>query len=74
MHTLRYPSLQTYARLNQIDMHDFRLRDLQTFYLPPYLGIMLKNSELYNSITLEGLLSTRLPRLVIVFNGPNYIF
>ena len=46
MHTLSYPFLQTYVRLSMIYMNDFSLRDLPTFYLPPYVSIMLRNSVL----------------------------
>ena len=30
-----YPFLHTYVRLRSSEMHDFSLRDLHTFYLPP---------------------------------------
>ena len=46
MHILRDPSLETYMRLSLIDMNDFSLRDLPTFYLPPYVSIMIRNSLL----------------------------
>ena len=55
MHTLiYYPLLQTYVMLGPCDMHDFSWRDLYTFYLPPFLGNMLKNSKLYNLMKLNS--------------------
>ena len=39
-----YLFLHKYVRLSPSEMHDFSLRDLQTFYLPPQVSIMLINS------------------------------
>ena len=47
-HILSYPFLQTYVRISPSDMNDFSLRDLPTFYLPPYVSIMFRNSVLSN--------------------------
>ena len=44
---------QTYVRISPSDMSDFSLRDLLTFYLPPYVSIMLKNSVLSNLMKLD---------------------
>ena len=42
VHSLINPFLQTYVRLSPSDMRDFSLRDLHTFYLPPYVSIMVR--------------------------------
>ena len=44
VHSLINPFLQTYMRLSPSDMRDFSLRDLHTFYLPPYVSIMFRKS------------------------------
>ena len=43
-HILSYPFFQTYVRISLSDMNEFSLRDLPTFYLPPYVSIMFRNS------------------------------
>ena len=40
MHILSYPFFQTYVRISPSDINDFSLRDLPTFYLPPYVHIV----------------------------------
>ena len=47
MHTISYPVLQTYVRLSPNGMHDFSLRELHIFYLPPYLSIILVSKVTY---------------------------
>ena len=47
-HIFSYPVLQTYVRISPSDMNDFSLRDVPTFYLPPYVSIMFRSSVLSN--------------------------
>ena len=48
MHSLSQPFLQTYVSEIPSDTNGFSLRDLPTFYLPPYRTIIFRSSSLEN--------------------------